>query len=119
VLLSVRSADSWYKSASNTIFHAIDISKADEDPWQGMVAAMLRSRFCTDLEDPVAMKKAFNAHNEAVRDTIPKDRLVVWQPEDGWAPICNALGVDVPDGPLPVTNTTNEFRERMLGLPPV
>ena len=119
VLLSVRDPDDWYKSASNTIFHAIDTSKASDDPWQAMVEAMLRNRFCADLEDPDAMKQAFVRHNEQVRDTIAKDRLVVWEPKDGWAPICNTLGVAVPDEPLPVTNTTNEFREMMLGLPPV
>jgi len=119
VLLSVRDPDAWYKSASNTIFHAIDLSKASDDPWQAMIEAMMRNRFCADLEDAEAMKKAFVRHNEEVRDTIPKDRLIVWQPEDGWGPIADALGVPAPDEPLPVTNTTNEFREMMLGLPPV
>src|SRR5262249_10647202 len=86
VLLSVRDPAAWYMSASNTIVHAIDLSKAPEDPWQAMIEAMLRNRFCPDLEDADAMKKAFVRHNEEVRDTIPKDRLIVWQPEDGWGP---------------------------------
>lgn len=119
VLLSVRDPDAWYRSAKNTIFHAIDLNKAaGEDPWQDMIHAMLRNRFCTDLENEGAMKKAFVRHNEEVRDTIPADRLIVWQPEDGWGPIAEALGVPTPDEPLPVTNTTGEFRE-MLGLPPL
>jgi hypothetical protein len=118
VLLSVRDPDSWYKSARNTIFHAIDLTKASDDPWQGMIAALFENRFCADLENETAMKKAFVEHNDKVRDTIPKDRLVVWEPKDGWAPICNALGVATPDEPLPVTNTTDDFRT-MLGLPPL
>ena len=118
VLLSVRDPDAWYTSASDTIFNAIDPSNTD-DPWQQMVGTMLRNRFCADLENPDAMKKAFVAHNEEVRDTIPADRLIVWEPKDGWAPICDALGVSVPDEPIPVTNTTNEFRQHMLGLPPL
>jgi len=119
VLLSVRDPDAWYHSASSTIFHAIDPSSpAGDNEWLDMILALLQNRFCADLEDADAMKKAFVAHNEKVRDTIPKDRLIVWQPEDGWAPIANALGVPVPDGPVPVTNTMNEFRE-MLGLPPL
>src|SRR4051812_36710370 len=119
VLLSVRDPDEWYRSATNTIFQAIprDVPEG-ENPWRDMIVALIRNRFCDDFENPDAMKKAFVAHNEQVRDTIPKDRLVVWEPKDGWAPIANALGVAVPDGPLPVTNTTDEFRQ-MLGLPPV
>jgi len=119
VLLSVRDPDAWYRSATNTIFHAIDPdAPAGDNAWLDMVVALIHNRFCDDFQNPDAMKKAFVAHNDKVRDTIAKDRLIVWQPEDGWAPICNALGLGVPDGPIPVTNTTNEFRER-LGLPSV
>ena len=44
----------------------------------------------------------------------PADRLLEWKPGDGWEPICERLGLDVPDEPFPVTNTTEEFRA-MLG----
>ncbi|HEY1740824.1 MAG TPA: sulfotransferase, partial [Acidimicrobiia bacterium] len=117
VLLSVRDPDDWYRSATNTIFNAIDPSKTD-DPWQQMAVAGIGGHFCLEIDNPDAMKKAFVAHNDAVRDTIAKDRLVEWQPGDGWAPVATALGLPVPDGPVPLTNTTNEFRG-MLGLPPV
>ncbi len=36
--------------------------------------------------------------------------------EDGWEPLCDRLGVAVPDEPFPLTNTTNDMRA-MLGLP--
>lgn len=31
---------------------------------------------------------------------------------DGWAPLCEALGVAVPDEDFPHVNTTEQFRER-------
>jgi len=37
---------------------------------------------------------------------------------DGWEPICNALGVEVPDKPFPRLHDTNEFRTE-FGLEPV
>ncbi len=119
VLLSVRDPDSWYRSASNTIFNALEPSDGAEDnPWLDMIMAIVSARFCTEVDNPDAMKKAFVAHNDEVRDTIPADRLLVWEASDGWAPICERLGVAVPDMPFPLTNTTNEFRNNM-GLPPI
>ncbi|TMK82221.1 MAG: sulfotransferase family protein, partial [Actinobacteria bacterium] len=41
--------------------------------------------------------------------------LLEWQPGDGWAPLCEALGVAVPDDPFPHVNSTAEFRA-MAGL---
>jgi hypothetical protein len=119
VLLSLRDPDEWFRSANNTIFTPIgrDVPEG-EDAWHDMIQAVFRARFCTDFGDPVAMKQAFVRHNDEVRDTIPRDRLVEWRVDDGWAPICDALGVATPAGPLPVTNTTADFRQ-MAGLPPL
>jgi hypothetical protein len=40
---------------------------------------------------------------------------VEWHPGDGWAPICAALALPVPDEPFPHVNTTAEFRA-MTGM---
>lgn len=118
VLLSVRSADSWWQSANNTILLAIrDRQPDDSDPWPGMVDAMLARHGITDTADEAGMKAAFEANNQLARDTIPADRLVEWTASDGWDPICAALGVPVPDEPFPLTNTTSEFRQ-MAGFDP-
>ena len=46
---------------------------------------------------------------------MPADQLIDWQPQDGWGPLCEGLGLPVPDEPFPLTNTTAEFRA-MAGL---
>ena len=60
-------------------------------------------------------KRAFEQHNADVRAAVPRDRLVEWQPGDGWEPICDALGLPVPDEPYPHVNTTDDFRA-MTGM---
>ena len=75
-------------------------------------------RFCDRFDDQTAMIDAFVRHNDAVRAEVPAERLLEWAPGDGWEPICERLGVGVPDQPFPVTNTTDEFRE-MIGIPPL
>lgn len=122
VLLSVRSPEAWWKSANDTIFTAFRHTEAlalDEidDPWTRMVTTMLRNRFGEGF-DAATMQAAYAAHNQRARDTIDPARLVEWTASDGWEPICTALGIAVPDEPFPLTNTTDDFRERM-GLGPL
>ena len=118
VLLSVRDPDAWYKSASNTIFLSFDHVPPELESWMNSVRTLLRERFSDRFDDPTAMMDAFMRHNEAVRREVPAERLLEWEPGDGWDPICERLGLPVPNQPFPVTNTTDEFRE-MIGIPPL
>lgn len=121
VLLSVRDPEEWYRSASNTIFLTFEVESfpdgmAHMGPWLQAVRHGLARRFSDRLGDRQAMLDAFVRHNEAVRREVPAERLLVWQPGDGWEPICERLGVPVPTEPFPRVNTTDEFRA-MLGMP--
>lgn len=118
VLLSSRPADGWYRSASNTIFAGIGPMADGGDPWMQAIVRMLGARFSDQLDDADAMMAAFEAHNAAVRAEVPASRLLEWTPSDGWAPICDRLGLPVPAEPFPVTNTTDDFRA-MVGMPPL
>jgi hypothetical protein len=116
VLLSVRDPESWYRSASNTIFLAFDRLPEEARPWMEAVRRLLHDRFSDQFDNPTAMMDAFERHNDAVRAGIPAGRLLEFRMEDGWEPLCERLGVAVPDEPFPLTNTTNDMRS-MLGLP--
>lgn len=116
VLLSVRPAEQWYRSASNTIFR-VD-APPDLAPWLETFGRLMRDRFSDRVDEPDVMIDAFERHNAAVRAAVPADRLLEWSIGDGWEPICDRLGVPVPDEPFPVTNTTNEFRA-LAGLDPI
>jgi hypothetical protein len=118
VLLSVRDPQSWYRSASNTIFQTFDNAPPEVRPWLDAVRTLLRDRFSDQLGDPTAMIDAFERHNHAVRQAITSDRLLEWTPTDGWEPICERLGVEVPDDPFPRTNDTTQWRAD-FGMPPL
>ena len=79
---------------------------------------LLRERFSDQLDNPTVMMDAFERHNDAVRQGIPSERLLEWSPADGWEPICERLGLDVPEDPFPKTNDTNQWRAD-LGMPPL
>ena len=58
------------------------------------------------------MIAAYERHNAAVRSSVPPSRFLEWTVGDGWAALCDRLGLPVPDEPFPWTNTTAEFRAR-------
>ena len=60
--------------------------------------------------------EVFERHNEAVGRRVPPERLLVFDVREGWAPLCDFLGVDVPEEPFPHLNETREMRRRLLGL---
>jgi len=114
VLLSTRSStDAWFKSYSETILQVMlrDAPNGDSP----MPLRMMDERFTPDWRNADASKAAYENHNAEVRATIPAERLIDWQPGDGWEPICAKLGVPVPSEPFPHVNTTDDFR-LMLGL---
>jgi Sulfotransferase domain len=119
IVLSIRDEDTWWESASKTIFPALATYFAPDAPadgWTRMGRGMMRS-LTPEWQDEAAAKAAYRAYNEDVRRTAPEHRLVEWHPEDGWEPICGALGGPVPDRPFPHANTTADAQHE-LGLDP-
>jgi len=111
IILSTRSdGETWFKSASNTIFPSM--LAAEDSPWRRMAFDMVKHRFTPDIENKAAAIAAYDAHNAYVRAHAPRERLLDWQATQGWAPICAALGMPMPDEPFPHANTTAEFHER-------
>jgi hypothetical protein len=120
VLLSVRDTDAWWASASRTIFALMERGSApDAPPVMGaqlrMTRALLEARFGADARDEAASKAAYERHNAEVRAAIPSHQLIEWHPGDGWAPICAALDLPIPEEPFPHVNSADEFR-KMVGL---
>lgn len=114
VLLSTRrDAEAWWKSYSETIMLAME--HAEASPWKDMVTDMLVTRFTEEWNDKDRAVAAYEQHNALIRRMVPADRLVEWQPGDGWGPLCAALGVAEPAEPFPHVNKTEDFRA-MLGM---
>ena len=118
VVLSVRDPESWYRSATNTIFQLYENVPAEMRPWFQCFRTLLDQRFSTAFADPDVMMSAFERHNDAVRRSIPRERLLEWTPTDGWEPLCDRLGLVVPDDAFPWNNDTDQWRE-LCGMEPI
>ncbi len=130
VLLSVRNPESWERSFRDTIWtmsHGESImpllakARAQVDPqWQRYLALVDRmfwgpqGTFAAGHATPEQLIEQMVAHNEEVKRVVPAERLLVWEVTDGWEPLCQFLGVAVPDGPLPHANDRDAFVERVI-----
>jgi hypothetical protein len=117
-VLTHRSPESWAASFSETIYKLLagrDQAPEDMHPWLDMGTDVIgQSGFPPGL-DVAGLMAGFTAHNEAVKEVIPADRLLVYQVKEGWGPLCAFLGVPVPDEPFPRTNDRSEFWELVAG----
>ena len=48
----------------------------------------------------------YNAWVDEVKNTVPKERLLVFSVKEGWEPLCKFLNVPIPEQPFPRTNDT-------------
>ena len=80
------------------------------DDWNALTVDMI-ARLTPDWHDAEASKAGYERHNAEVRAQVPADRLIDWQPRDGWEPICSALGIPVPNAAFPHANTSDDFQK--------
>jgi len=117
-ILTLRSAESWAASFSETIYKLIaerDSAPKEMQAWLDMSIGVIRRTGFPGGLDVAGLTKAFTAHNDAVKAEIPARRLLIYQVKDGWGPLCAFLGKPVPDEPFPRSNDRGEFWDRVSG----
>jgi hypothetical protein len=132
VLLSVRDGESWARSMGDTIvqiyfgdsfMRSMCQARYRIDPvWASWVDLNIdtcwkgpRGALANTFGEREPLIEAMNRWNDEVKAAVPADRLIVWSPKDGWEPLCEALGVPVPDEPLPHAFDTEVFRSAITG----
>lgn len=121
VVLTTRDVDRWYRSARDTIFAA-----RDQTPrWiQRVLPQSAKMAELTDatvwdrvfdgrFADEAYTKAVFTEYLDTVEATVPAHKLLVFEVSQGWEPLCEFLGCDVPDEPFPHVNDTASFQRRI------
>jgi hypothetical protein len=136
VLFNDRDPVKWYESVKNSIFEVCKYGRgvtnsplrlmpggldiANSISWQppnGPLGAKYpRGMFGVVEAGQDTAVQYYKDWKEEVIRLVPKDKLLVWHPKDGWGPLCKFLGVPVPDKPFPNVNDTASMRANMKML---
>ena len=116
VLHSVRDEENWITSVHKTILPAMtNRTQLEEGPDRSRLnmsfEIVVNQTFDGRLDDREHAINVFRAHNDEVSRTIPAERLLVYDVHQGWEPLCEFLGVSIPDTPFPRKNTSSEFQQ--------
>jgi hypothetical protein len=111
VVLSVRdTAETWWHSCNETFLPFARLALApDWTEGRGLLDLLERFTGTGRWDDPSTMTAAYERHNAGVRQSAPQSRLLEWQATEGWAPICRALGLPMPDMPFPWVNRRSDW----------
>lgn len=117
-VLTQRSPETWAESFGATIYALIgdrDNAPANMRVWLDMCASVIARTGFPEGLIRAELAERFVAHNDAVRHTIPADRLLVYEVRQGWAPLCEFLDVPVPAEAFPRSNNRSEFWDLVAG----
>ncbi len=112
VVLGVRDPERWFASTQATILSG---AVAHRHEGLGIFPMLEALGWGSDprMHDRTYMLDLFHRHNEAVKRTIPAERLLVYDAAEGWEPLCRFLGRPVPATPFPHSNSTEDFKARL------
>jgi len=128
VILTVRDPEKWYDSFYETI---AKISPTHPE-YSWLLGCFMWTSPATYIWDwnecnegkrffgrEALMKKentirAFTEWEDEVRRNVPKDRLLVFKPSMGWEPLCEFLGVPIPEQEFPCTNKRRFMKNLMI-----
>jgi len=119
VVLNVRDPAAWYDSTRETLWIIDQVL-----PWwfpkvmrQMHEEVIWKGRFRGEFTDRAKAIAVYKAHLEEVRRSVPAERLLVFNVNEGWAPLCAFLGKPVPENvPFPHLNDRVFFRRVILAL---
>ena len=117
IILSTREPEAWYESAKNTIFKSMDegINSKNQAIRKRILMAkeiIVDGTFNGKLNDKKHCIKIYNENIARCKKEVDSDRLITFNPKDGWDSLCKQLACPIPNVDYPFINTTKEFEAR-------
>ncbi|KAF3479420.1 uncharacterized protein GIQ15_06396 [Arthroderma uncinatum] len=121
VVLTTRPSDAWLKSMQKLILEILSwrswgalcfFDREFSAPYQALLnrtTSILSKGLppCEPSSYPTLIR-SFEEHNERVRSAVPKEQLLEFRADQGWGPLCEFIGVPVPECPYPHLNSGPE-----------
>lgn len=123
VVLTTRDPERWYESVKGTIFQVRGFTSGSVGIFNKLVGNFKRFNMACvmsnqehhvnkrGLFDTIACGKEdsvtfYHKWVKYVKETVPSERLLVFEAKQGWQPLCTFLKLPIPEGPFPHVNDT-------------
>ncbi|CAK8694683.1 unnamed protein product [Clavelina lepadiformis] len=135
VLLMTRIEDDWYKSyyrqykviGDNFTYQLMQLLSPNGWKYFRYYNKIVMSRYGLEMKHPfdfsfvnnaMVLKKAFRQHTQYCLQNCPPDKLLVYDVRQGWAPLCEFLGKEIPDKPFPYENVAGNIVGKLMATHP-
>lgn len=122
VLLVVRDFDKWFKSIDEGVLKGLWSGGAHfsinyVEPILGSQAGVSARKQMLGLfgartveEARANAREAYDRHHRVIQEMVPPENLLIYRMGDGWEPLCEFLGKEVPDMEFPRVNEAAELK---------
>ena len=124
VILSERDEDSWVKSVANQI----KTIEAVKSRTMALLSPTMRKMYyivdsyieailgTRNTKSTCVFRKRYRIHNHRVKSIVSPDKLLVYNVQQGWKPLCDFLGCEVPTVAFPHENVKGEIAKMSLSV---
>lgn len=121
VLLNYRDTDAWVDSVSRALKTLNVVRKLrfmSKLKHINETLDMLFEQMGGGKFEPERWKEGYEAHKNHIRSLVPAEKLTEYQVEEGWEPLCQLLGLPMPDSPFPRENVggVESLKEKLSSL---
>jgi hypothetical protein len=123
--LHPKGAEAWYQSTYETIYFTQRLwqfkvlrlltpfgrkmgNMTEKLIWKGFMKDCMRSK-----ESAI---QHYNNYIEEVRSEVPEEKLLIYSVDQGWKPLCDFLGVPIPDAPFPRVNDREQMKKKVAQM---
>lgn len=118
--LHPKGPEAWYKSIVETIYRINTMWESKllstiippVKKMRRLTSKLIWNKF---LKGAMSQKETaisrYNDHIEEVKAKVPTNRLLIYSVDQGWKPLCDFLGKDVPEGDFPNVNDKIEMKK--------
>jgi hypothetical protein len=110
VILTERDPEAWFESTQATVFSPQWVAATLKMPLGEFFQAAVYDFYGDGIHDHDFMIANYKRYCDEVRRAIPPEQLLVYRTGSGWEPLCEFLGVAVPDAPFPKLNVRDEMK---------
>jgi hypothetical protein len=111
IILTTRDEDGWMASMESTLWHLHQSRPADDPSPMNQLSRKYHGH-CWGGDLPKYGRETFRKHNALVREASEGRHFLEFQVKEGWGPVCEFLGVPVPEGiPFPRSDDWVEYKK--------